>query len=142
MNLSRLIERWAAHTPDRVALHFGGEDSSCAELWTRTQRMTRALTGLGVRKGDRVAFLGYNNPEMLVLLFALSRLGAMLVPLNWRLTANEHRAVLADCGPAVLFFDSEFEEHVAGLSVAAKEHDVAFDRLRRRLDDDTGPVHA
>ena len=46
---------------------------------------------LGVRKGERVAYLGYNNHEMLALLFALAKLGAILVPLNWRLTAAEHR---------------------------------------------------
>jgi len=120
LNLSRLVERWAAQTPDRVALNFQGEDFTCGALWTRTQNMTRALAGLGIRKSDRVAFLGYNNPEMLVLLFALSRLGALLVPLNWRLTANEHRVVLADCSPAALFFESEFAEHAAGLPVAAK----------------------
>lgn len=120
MNLSRFIERWAAHTPDRVAVHFHGEDSTYAHLWKRTQRITRALAGLGIGKGDRVAFLGYNNPEMLVLLFALSRLGAVLVPLNWRLTGSEHRAILADCAPAVLFYEREFEAHSKDLPVARR----------------------
>ena len=70
-----------------------------------------------MRKGDRVAWLGYNCPEMLVLLFALARLGAILVPLNWRLTAAEHRTILADCTPKWLFCDSEFESHCKSLSV-------------------------
>ncbi len=113
------MEGWAAHAPGRVALHFQGEDCTYGDLWTRVQRMTRALAGLDVRKGDRVAFLGYNHPEMLVLLFASARIGALLVPLNWRLTANEHRAILADCGPSVLFFEPEFESHAASLSAPA-----------------------
>lgn len=120
MNLSRFIERWAAHAPERVALHFQGTEFSYRDLWVRTERMTRALAGLGIRKGDRIAFLGYNNPEMLVLLFALARIGAILVPLNWRLTANEHRALLANCTPALLFFEDEFAEHAAGLPVARR----------------------
>ncbi len=120
MNLSRFVERWAAHAPDRVAIHFHGEDFSYKELWARTERMTRSLAALGIGKGDRVAFLGYNNPEMLVLLFALARIGAMLVPLNWRLTANEHRGLLANCEPALLFFEGEFGEHAAGLPVARR----------------------
>jgi fatty-acyl-CoA synthase len=70
-----------------------------------------------VRKGDRVAWLGYNCPEMLVLLFALARLGAILVPLNWRLTATEHRAILEDCKPRWLFCDSDFESHAKNLPV-------------------------
>jgi len=120
LNLSRCIERWAQHAPARTALHFQGEDLSYASLWARTERATRGLAGLGIGKGDRFAYLGYNHPEMLVLLFAAARLGALLVPLNWRLTAREHEVILADCGPKALFFEADFENHVAGLPVAAK----------------------
>jgi fatty-acyl-CoA synthase len=70
-----------------------------------------------VKKGDRVAWLGYNNPDMLVLLFALARLGAILVPLNWRLAAAEHKAILADCTPKWIFCDPEFAAHCADLGV-------------------------
>jgi len=72
---------------------------------------------LQVKKGDRVAWLGYNHPEMLVLLFALARLGAILVPLNWRLTAAEHKAILADCTPKWIFCDAAFEAHCKDLGV-------------------------
>ena len=68
-------------------------------------------------QGDRVAWLGYNSPEMLVLLFALARLGAILVPLNWRLTAAEHGTILADCTPKWIFCESEFEAHCRTLGV-------------------------
>jgi len=70
-----------------------------------------------VQKGDRVAWLGYNHPEMLVLLFALARLGAILVPLNWRLTAAEHKAILADCAPKWIFCDEAFAKHGEGLGI-------------------------
>ncbi len=117
MNLSRIVERWAHQTPGSTALHFHGEDLSYAELWRRTERATRGLAALGVAKGDRVAFLGYNHPEMLALLFAAARLGALLVPMNWRLTVHEHKVILADCSPKVLFFEPEFEKHAAELAV-------------------------
>ncbi|HXM83679.1 MAG TPA: AMP-binding protein [Burkholderiales bacterium] len=114
MNLSRIIERWAAHCPNKVALHFEGKDWTYAELWQRIELATKRL---GIAKGDRVAYLGYNNPEMLVLLFALARLGAILVPLNWRLTAAEHSEILADCSPKLLFCGPEFQEHASKLGV-------------------------
>ncbi|MBS0338657.1 MAG: long-chain fatty acid--CoA ligase [Proteobacteria bacterium] len=117
MNLSRIVERWAHHTPGRTAFHFQGADVSYPELWLRTERATRGLAGLGVGRGDRIAFLGYNHPDMLVLLFAASRLGAILVPLNWRLTVHEHRVILADCAPRVLFFEPEFAQHASELPV-------------------------
>ena len=68
-------------------------------------------------RGDRVAYLGYNEPRMLVLLFALARAGAILVPLNWRLTAAEHRAILADCAPRYLVAEKEFAAHAGTLGV-------------------------
>lgn len=77
--------------------------------------MTRGLAGLGINKGERIAFLGFNHPDMLVLLFAASRLGALLVPLNWRLTAHEHRAIMLDCAPKALFFGAEFAKAAAEL---------------------------
>ena len=64
--------------------------------------------GLQIRPGDRVAYLGYNSPVVLELLFACARLGAVLVPLNWRLTASEHRFVLGDAEPSALFAEPDF----------------------------------
>ena len=95
-------------------MHFQGSDISYAGLWHAIAERTRTLD---VARGDRVAWLGYNCPEMLVLLFALARLGAILVPLNWRLTAAEHKAILADCSPKWLYCDSEFEVHAKGLGI-------------------------
>ena len=115
MDLSAILERWARRTPFRTALHFEGEDWTYYRLWTRVEEATRTLE---VAKGDRIAWLGYNSPEMLVLLFAAARLGAILVPLNWRLTAAEHRAILADCAPKLLFHDADFAEHAAALGCA------------------------
>ena len=57
MNLSRIIERWAQHTPDKLALHFQGEDLSYAALWERVEQTTRELARLDIGHGDRIAFL-------------------------------------------------------------------------------------
>ncbi len=99
-------------------MHFQGADISYSRLWTAIEEKTRSLD---VSRGDRVAWLGYNSPDMLVLLFALARLGAMLVPLNWRLTAAEHKTILADCSPKWIAFDADFESHAHGLGVPALE---------------------
>ncbi len=105
MNLSRVVERWAQHFPSKVALHFHGQDFTYQDLWERIERATRSL---GVQKGERIAWLGYNHPDMLVLLFAAAGRGAILVPLNWRLTAAEHKRILADCSPKLIFSDPDF----------------------------------
>ena len=101
MNFSRIVERWAGHRPQHVAVHFQGEDISYAALWRRVEAATLRLASLGIHRGDRVAYLGYNHPELLAMLFACARLGAMLVPLNFRLAAPEHAEILAHADPAV-----------------------------------------
>lgn len=108
MNLSRFIERNAADRPGKRALSFAGESATYAELWQRVLETIQALAQLGVRRGDRVAYLGYNHPDQLILLFALAYLGAILVPLNARLAAREQRAVLADSGAGFLFREPPF----------------------------------
>jgi fatty-acyl-CoA synthase len=95
-------------------LHFEGSDISYSRFWNSIEEKTK---NLDVSKGDRVAWLGYNSPEMLVLLFALARLGAILVPLNWRLTAAEHRTILADCSPKWIYSDADFAAHAATLGI-------------------------
>jgi fatty-acyl-CoA synthase len=114
MSLAGTVERWAAQAPSKVAIHFHGTDWTYADFWARIDHATRTLA---VQKGERVAWLGYNSPDMLVLLFALARLGAILVPLNWRLTVAEHRQVIADCAPKLLFCDPEFADHGKELGV-------------------------
>ena len=114
MNIGRLIEHWARHCPGRVALRFEGANITYAELW---QRIEFAAERLEVDKGERIAWLGYNHPDFLVLLFAAARRGALLVPLNWRLTAAEHRGILQDCRPRWMFCDAEHSDAARALGV-------------------------
>lgn len=116
MDLSDWIERRADFTPDKPAIRFAGQAISYAALAERIGRLASLLQGqLGVRRGDRVAFLGYNSPEMIALVFACARLGALLVPMNWRLAAPEHLYILNDSRPAAFFVEPDFtasvEEH-------------------------------
>jgi fatty-acyl-CoA synthase len=133
LNLSRIIEHWAGQSPGKVALRFEGADWSYAELWRRIVAASRALD---VAKGDRIAWLGYNHPDMLVLLFAAARLGALLVPLNWRLTATEHREVLRDCNPRWLFSDAHFADAARALDVPTGRLDEIVDLPMAGTDDD------
>jgi fatty-acyl-CoA synthase len=98
----RWIERHADHTPHAPALRFEGRATTYAMLAREVEWAAAALAARGVGRGDRVAFLGYNHPSQVVLLFACARLGAMQVPLNWRLAPPELRFILEDSGAALL----------------------------------------
>jgi len=118
MDLSRIVERWAGHQPRHVAVRFQGEDTTYEALWRRVEAATLRLASLGIRKADRVAYLGYNHPELLAILFACARLGAMLVPLNFRLATPEHAEILASADPAVLVVEPDFQAHASALATS------------------------
>jgi fatty-acyl-CoA synthase len=111
VDLSSLIERNAAFAPDKPAIVFEGAALSYAAFHARIEQTARALkTEFGVSRGDRVAILSLNRPDYLVLLYACARLGAMLVPLNWRLAVAEQLFILSDAGAKVLVLEQAFAE--------------------------------
>ncbi|MCX7155221.1 MAG: long-chain fatty acid--CoA ligase [Rhodocyclales bacterium] len=108
MNVSEWIDRHAGLTPAKTAIRFCGRDVSYAQFAELIDRVAAALAASGVKRGSCVAFLGFNSPEMLALLFASARLGALFLPLNWRLAGPEHRQMLEDCPPALLFVEAHY----------------------------------
>ena len=116
MNLSDLIERNAAFTPGKTAIIFDREALSYRALHDRIEAAARALKAeFGVNRGDRVAILSLNQPDYLVLLYACARLGAMLVPLNWRLAVAEQLFILSDASVKVLALEQAFAAIVPDL---------------------------
>jgi fatty-acyl-CoA synthase len=119
MDLSDLIARNAAFTPDKSALVFEGKTLSYAAFQTRIEQTARALkTEYGISRGDRVAILSLNRPDYLVLLYACARLGAMLVPLNWRLAVAEQLFILRDAAVKILVLEAAF----AGILPELEQH--------------------
>ena len=109
MNISNWITRNASFSPEKPAIRFEGEELSYKALDSKVKQVARVLKyQLSVGRGDRVALLSYNNLEYLILLFACARLGAMLIPLNWRLATPEHLFILQDASAKVLVLEKEF----------------------------------
>lgn len=97
-------------SPDKVALIYGGDEITYRELADGTDRVSALLWHRGVRKGDRVAFLGENCPEFLQVLFGSAQLGAVFVPINTRLASPEIEHVLTDSDARVLIHDDALTE--------------------------------
>src|SRR3982074_3523774 len=122
LDLSHLIERNAAFTPNKAATMFEGEVLSYSDFATRVERTACALKAeCNVGRGDRVAILSLNRPDYLVLLYACARLGAMLVPLNWRLAAAEQLFILSDASVKVLMLERGFADILSALAQALPE---------------------
>ena len=106
MDLGSWIGRRAAATPRLPAITFDGHTTSYGELLDRIDRLAAELAAGGVGRGDRVGYLGLNDPMFLITLFAAARIGAVFVPLNYRLTAAELGYILADAGVHTLLADA------------------------------------
>ncbi|MDQ1049954.1 long-chain fatty acid--CoA ligase [Streptomyces sp. V4I2] len=107
--------RRARKTPHRTALVHGEQSTDYRTLHTRTTRLAHALRTRGIRRGDRIAYLGTNHPSYLETLFAAGVLGAVFVPLNTRLAGPEIAYQLADSGAKALVYGPSFQGLVAGL---------------------------
>ena len=107
--LTDLFAHNAAAHANRAALIVDDNTHTHAALYAAVQRQAAALAALGVRRGDRVVVVAGNRPEVLVLLGAVGWLGAMLVPLNLRLSAAEMAQQAVDAAPAVVIVDTAFD---------------------------------
>ena len=117
-----LLRARAELTPDREALLdvATGITWTYGELNARANRLANWLGGLGVTKGDRVSILAQNSIHTVDLLYGLSRLGAILAPLNWRLTARELVYIAGDCAPKMI--------------ICGPEHTTLLEEIRREVD--------
>lgn len=110
VTLSELLDRMAARYPDRPFVI--GEETvfSYADLAAWSASLARGLVGHGVRRGDRVALVLPNGPDVIAARFAVARAGAVAVPVNFRLRAGELARVLRQAQPTVLITMERFRE--------------------------------
>jgi acyl-CoA synthetase (AMP-forming)/AMP-acid ligase II len=97
----------AAHSPAQAALLSEDRVLTYAGLHRASNRMAWALVASGIGRGSRVVYLGRESEHYYSLLFACAKAGAVLVPVNWRLTVPEVEHVLADSGAALVFVEPE-----------------------------------
>jgi fatty-acyl-CoA synthase len=95
-------------SPARTALVQDGHGTTYAELHRDSTRLAHGLRDRGVRRGDRIAFLGLNSVELVLAMFATARLGAVFVPLNTRLATPELAYILGHSGARLLLVEDGF----------------------------------
>jgi non-ribosomal peptide synthetase component F len=118
LHARRLDPRGPARCASKPALVCAEGTWGYDRLAREVEQCQRALAAAGVGRGQVVAWLGLNSATMLAMLFACARLGAVFMPMNWRLAPPEHRAMLAECEPALMFADAPFATPSAAPSVA------------------------
>ncbi|MFF9175288.1 fatty acid--CoA ligase [Streptomyces sp. NPDC014793] len=115
-------ERWTLHhsarahagsRPDHPAIVCEDRVTTYEKFHRDSNRAAHALRTCGVRRGDRIAYLGRESENYYLVMIACAKAGAVLVPVNWRLTPSEVDHILRDSGAALIFVDDEFWDTVA-----------------------------
>src|SRR3989441_377629 len=128
--LGEIVRRQARHRPERIAYAISPGRVPYGRLNAMANRLAHALRALGVGRGDRVATLAENRVEYPAIYFAVAKLGAIHVPVNFRYRAGEVRYVLAQSEAKVLLHADRFAgivEEVRG-ALPALAHVISLDR--------------
>jgi len=115
INIGDWIRKWSFLQPHKKALIFEDHPFTYQEINQRTNQLCHFLLERGIRKGDRVSVLLYNCHQYIEIFFALSKIGAILVPLNWRLAGPELEFIIKDSGSRMIIIEPEFEEVIASI---------------------------
>ena len=111
--------------PHKVGVVCEGRRFTYTEFGERVRRLSNALTSLGIRKGNVVAYLGYNCHRLLEAYDGVLQAGAVLLPLNLRLTASDFRYILDHSEARVLFLESEFFSAIGSMR-GQLQHEILF----------------
>src|SRR6185369_15592900 len=107
-NLADMIREQAKSLGDAVAYEFEGRQTSFAGFDRNTNRVANALKALGVKQGERIAYLGKNSDAYFELLLGAIKANVVMAPVNWRLAGPEVAFIVEDCKAPVLFVGPEF----------------------------------
>lgn len=110
INIGQFLSKRAMLSPNQEGLVGEGVRFTFKELNERSNRLAHAMRKLGVGHGDRVGVLALNEVEYYDLLFGLGKIGAILVPVNYRLAGPEMAFILSDCGAKVVVLGKEYIE--------------------------------
>ncbi|TCP50059.1 fatty-acyl-CoA synthase/long-chain acyl-CoA synthetase [Tamaricihabitans halophyticus] len=143
MTMSDQLARHARKIPDEIAFRFGDTTLSYRDCDERVSRLANALRDRGVGRGDRVAVLGFNCLEVIESFLAVTRLGAIGVPINFRLVADEIAYALTDSGSRVVVVDAAHAEVLAkALAQAPEVRDCLIVNGERPPDSPAGEDYA
>ena len=127
INLSSFIRFHALQDPERVAIVYDGLRINYAEFYDRILAAAELLVQSGVGAGDCVGLLMNNSPAFLDIYFAASHIGAIVVPINFRLSADEVRYIVADAGVGLLFIDDDATTEDLGVKTVRMSDDAQRD---------------
>ena len=117
MNIAFWVQRWRELHPEKPAIIFNDSVITYRELHLRSNRTASWLQSLGIEKGDRVAVMLMNSLEFIEVFLACSRLGAIFVPINYRVTGRELNHPIVNARPRVFIFDQLYTDMIESIGL-------------------------
>lgn len=117
-NLASTLDHHARLRPNKIIVTDGDQAYTAAEVLERVKTLAASLEDQGIRRGDIVALLMYNRVEFIELVFAVNRIGAVFLPLNFRLAPAEWQYILQHSEAKAIFTESEFVSSIDVVSDA------------------------
>jgi fatty-acyl-CoA synthase len=114
-NLADMVRMRATSRRNATAFEFDGRHTGFAEFDMKTNRVANALRALGVKPGERIAYLGKNSDIYFELLLGAMKANVVMAPVNWRLAGPEVAFIVGDCKAPVLFVGPEFITQVRNI---------------------------
>src|SRR5438105_4676084 len=114
-NLAEMVRAQAKARGNAPAFEFEGRQTTFADFNVNTNRVANALIALGLKKADRIAYLGKNSDFYFELLMGAMKAGVVMAPVNWRLAGPEVAFIVGDCNAPVLFVGPEFITQVKNI---------------------------
>jgi fatty-acyl-CoA synthase len=109
VTFDQFLTHWAKDRPDRLALREGDRVYTYGEAEELTAKIASALIAAGLRKGDRIAWIGKNSDLYFLLFFGAARAGIVMAPVGWRLSPAEWTFIVNDTQAKLLFAGPGFE---------------------------------
>ncbi|WP_260582608.1 AMP-binding protein [Sphingopyxis sp. PET50] len=136
LSFDEFLRHWAAVTPDRTALTEEDREYDFAAMDGLTAKVAAMLIDLGLRKGDRIAWIGKNSDLYVLLFFGAARMGVVMVPIGWRLAGEEWAWIVNDTRAKLLFTGPGFDEPVAAIrgSLTHVERIIGSEAARAKIE--------
>jgi acyl-CoA synthetase (AMP-forming)/AMP-acid ligase II len=116
LTFDEFLTHWAEHRPDTLALSADDRRWTYAELEEQTARVATYLLNAGLKKGDRIAWIGKNSDLYLILFYGAARIGVVMAPIGWRLAVPEWAFIVNDTQSKLVFTGADFNDAGDALS--------------------------
>ena len=110
MNINDLLEITASICPDRKGFVYKNQSITFSELEHKVNELSDVLVNIGIKNGDRIFYFNTNSIDWVTIVFASSKIGAVVVPINYRSKSKELQFMLNDSEPALIFAGNRYHD--------------------------------